>query len=86
MAFLESEPNENQCDANGDGDRADAILRAFRLGPTEVTAGANMPADAPGSLTAGEYWAVLAFALSANGITLEEPLTPELAAELTIPR
>ena len=47
---------------------------------------ANMPADDPGSLSADEYWAVLAFALSANGIVLEEPLTPELAAELTITR
>jgi mono/diheme cytochrome c family protein len=47
---------------------------------------ANMPADAPGSLTAEQYWAILAFDLSANGITLEEPLTPELAATLTIPR
>lgn len=46
----------------------------------------NMPAGAPGSLTAEQYWAILAFALSANGITLDEKLTPELAATLVIPR
>ncbi len=47
---------------------------------------AAMPPVDPGSLSAEEYWAVLAFALSANGITLEQKLTPELAATLTIPR
>jgi cytochrome c len=47
---------------------------------------ANMPPEAPGSLEESEYWAILAFALSANGITLDEALTPELAAELVIPR
>jgi cytochrome c len=47
---------------------------------------ANMPASAPGSLTMDEYWAILAFDLSANGITLMQPLTPALAATLTIPR
>ncbi len=31
VAFLESEAGENACDENGDGDRADAILRAFTL-------------------------------------------------------
>jgi cytochrome c len=47
---------------------------------------ANMPASAPGSLSMDDYWAILAFDLSANGITLMQPLTPELAATLTIPR
>ncbi len=47
---------------------------------------ATMPPKAPGSLSAEEYWAVLAFDLSANGITLEQKLTSELAATLTIPR
>jgi cytochrome c len=47
---------------------------------------ATMPPKAPGSLSADEYWAILAFDLSANGITLEQKLTPELAATLTIPR
>jgi len=46
----------------------------------------TMPPRAPGSLSAEEYWAVLAFDLSANGITLDQKLTPELAATLTIPR
>jgi cytochrome c len=45
-----------------------------------------MPPTAPGSLSADEYWAIVAFDLSANGITLPEKLTPELAATLTIPR
>lgn len=47
---------------------------------------ANMPPTAPGSLAGEEYWAILAFALSANGITLDQKLTPELAATLVIPR
>ena len=46
----------------------------------------NMPAGAPGSLSAEEYWAILAFDLSANGIDLEQKLTPEVATGLTIPR
>jgi Tol biopolymer transport system component len=46
VAFLESEPDEKQCDANDDGDRIDAILRVYRLGPIEVTAGTNRAADA----------------------------------------
>jgi hypothetical protein len=45
-----------------------------------------MPPKAPGSLSAEEYWAILAFDLSANGIQLEQKLSPELAATLTIPR
>lgn len=45
-----------------------------------------MPGDAPGTLKADEAWAILAFDLSANGIKLEEPLGPELAKTLTIPR
>jgi mono/diheme cytochrome c family protein len=47
---------------------------------------AAMPPKAPGSLSADAYWAILAFDLSANGIALEQKLTPELAAALTIPR
>lgn len=46
----------------------------------------NMPADDPGSLTTTEYLAVLAFDLKANGINLDQPLTLDLAATLTIPR
>ncbi len=37
-AFLESEAGENQCDENGDGDRADAILRVFSLEHGDLTA------------------------------------------------
>jgi cytochrome c len=47
---------------------------------------ANMPANAPGSLDTDEYYAILAFALDANGIELDEPLDAALAAQLTIPR
>lgn len=47
---------------------------------------ATMPPDAPGSLPEGDYWAVLAFDLHANGIDLEAPLTPEVAQGLKIPR
>jgi mono/diheme cytochrome c family protein len=46
----------------------------------------NMPGDAPGTLTADEYWAILAFDLKANDIVLDKKLGPELAATLTIPR
>ncbi|AKF09247.1 c-type cytochrome [Sandaracinus amylolyticus] len=45
-----------------------------------------MPPTAPGSLSGEEYWAILAFALHANGIDLERKLDAELAATLTIPR
>lgn len=43
VAFLESESAENYCDENGDGDRADAILRVFQLGVGERTAGLTPP-------------------------------------------
>jgi len=35
----------------------------------------NMPADDPGSLETSEYVDVLAFALAANGVELDEPLS-----------
>jgi mono/diheme cytochrome c family protein len=47
---------------------------------------ANMPPKKGGSLTADEYWAILAFDLHANGIDLDKKLTPDVAATLTIPR
>ena len=46
----------------------------------------NMPGDAPGSLSADDYFAVLAFDLKANGIELDQKLDAALAASLTIPR
>ncbi|MFL5305034.1 MAG: c-type cytochrome [Polyangia bacterium] len=46
----------------------------------------NMPPGKGGSLPADQYWDVLAFDLHANGIDLPQPLTPELAKTLTIPR
>jgi thiosulfate dehydrogenase len=47
---------------------------------------ANMPLDQGGSLSNDEYLAILAFDLKANGINLDEALSLDLAAELTIPR
>jgi len=46
----------------------------------------NMPGDAPGSLSADEYYAILAFDLHANGIDLDKKLDGAVAASLTIPR
>ena len=47
----------------------------------------NMPADAPGSLTEGQYYSILAFDLKANGINLgEKKLDGALASTLTVPR
>jgi len=44
---LESEAAEGGCDVSGDGDSNDAIVRVFRLGPSEVSpvAGASLAAD-----------------------------------------
>ena len=51
---------------------------------------ANMPPAKDGrpaaQLSADQYWAILAFDLHANGIDLPAPLTPAVAATLTIPR
>src|SRR6185436_15324301 len=52
VAFLEPEAATNipttplGCDLNGDGDVSDTLLRVFRLGPTEVTSGMKLAADA----------------------------------------
>jgi cytochrome c len=47
----------------------------------------NMPPKAPGSLSAEDYYSVLAFDLKANGIDLgDKKLDGALAATLTIPR
>ena len=46
----------------------------------------NMPGDAPASLSADDYFAVLAFDLHANGIDLDKKLDAAVAASLTIPR
>lgn len=43
-----------------------------------------MPADRPGSLEDDEYWAILAFALVANGFELDEPLGPHNAREIDL--
>ena len=46
VAFLESEPNEGGCDENGNTALFDSILRVFRLGPTDLTAGIDETVDA----------------------------------------
>ncbi len=43
LAFLEHEAANNDCDENGDVDRRDAILRVFREGIGETTAGLVPP-------------------------------------------
>jgi cytochrome c len=44
----------------------------------------EMPKDAPGSLKEGEYWAILAFDLKANGIDLDETLGPDNASRYVL--
>ena len=46
----------------------------------------NMPGDAPGTLSADDYYAILAFDLHENGIDLDKKLDGTVAASLTIPR
>jgi cytochrome c len=46
----------------------------------------TMPPNAPGSLSAEQYWATLAFDLKANGINLDKKLDANVAATLTVPR
>lgn len=43
-----------------------------------------MPADAPGTLNDQEMLDVLAFALFANGVTLEEPLSTDNAGDIIV--
>jgi Tol biopolymer transport system component len=45
LAFLESEPGENDCDENGNGDRFEAIPRVFRLGGGEISVSPTRAAD-----------------------------------------
>ena len=44
----------------------------------------NMPPKKGGSLQPEEYYAILGFDLSANGVELKEPLTAENAASIVI--
>ncbi|HEY0134640.1 MAG TPA: cytochrome c [Nannocystis sp.] len=44
----------------------------------------EMPDDKPGSLKEGEYWAILAFDLKANGIDVEEALGPQNASSFVL--
>jgi mono/diheme cytochrome c family protein len=44
----------------------------------------HMPGDAPGSLTTDQYLAIFAFDLTANGVTLEQPLDGAKAASIVL--
>lgn len=44
----------------------------------------EMPKDGPGTLEAGQYWAILAFDLTANGIDVDGPLGPDNAASYVL--
>ena len=68
------------------GDRTVRKVRFVTVADVAQFVVANMPPKKAGSLTAEQYWAILAFDLHANGIDLPEPLTPEVAGTLTIPR
>lgn len=58
-AFLELEAGENVCDENGDGDRADAILRVFTLGSGDLSSLINPPrAIDPAPLVNGQPLAI----------------------------
>jgi cysteine-rich repeat protein len=46
IAFLESEPFQNDCDTNGNTAVFDSLLRVVRLGPTDLTDGVTETADA----------------------------------------
>ena len=60
-------------------------LEKYEKATTEELIESLRPGKA-GSLTADQYWAILAFDLHANGIDLPAPLTPDQAKTLTIPR
>ncbi len=45
VAFLESEAASGNCDTNSNGVDSDSILRVFRLGPTDLTAGMDITVD-----------------------------------------
>ncbi|MGH7252930.1 MAG: c-type cytochrome [Nitrospiraceae bacterium] len=46
-----------------------------------------MPLDAPGSLSEGDYWAVLAYLLVRNGVIQENvPVGPDTAEQIVIKR
>lgn len=44
----------------------------------------NMPGDDPASLSDDEYLAIMAFDLTANGVTLEQPLDAETAEKIVL--
>jgi cytochrome c len=67
-------------------DRKHRKSRFVTVGDVADFVVANMPAKKPGSLSADQYLAILAFDLKANGIDLPAPLTMAQARQLTIPR
>jgi cytochrome c len=65
----------------------DAKLRRSEFRTAKDVAGfvvENMPGDKPGSLKAEEYLAILAFALDANGVELEQELDLEAAGTIVL--
>ena len=68
----------------GEGGSAKRDVKFRTAGDVYVFAMRNMPADDPASLTADEYLAIVAFALSANGVTIEAPLDAELAQAIAL--
>lgn len=62
-----------------------ALARFATAGEVAKYVVAKMPGDAPGTLDAETYLAILAFDLKANGVSLDQKLTLPLAETLTIP-
>ncbi len=44
----------------------------------------SMPRDAPGSLEEGEYWAIVAFDLTANKVNTDETIGPQNASSFVL--
>jgi Tol biopolymer transport system component len=77
-AFIEREIGEGYCDENGDGDRADGILRVFTVPGSERTAGVSPPRAVDPSLKInGRSLAV------SNGRVFFRSSEPSMAARRT---
>jgi len=88
-AFSQSCAKCHGPDAKGT-DRAPALVGEEALARFDTAIGVaafvteNMPKDDPGSLPDEDYWAVLAFALDANGVELDEPVGEGNAASIAL--
>jgi Tol biopolymer transport system component len=76
LAFLESEPGENTCDEDGNGDASGSIGRVFRLGTGEIAMSPVRGVDA-NLLVNGQSMAV------SNGRVFFRSSEPEMAARTT---